>query len=141
SFDSNYRSALWSIDEAKPVYQKIMPYVDLFFVNPFDCVNLFGIDADDKDLETLNKFLKLTNAKYIFGYKRMVYSASENALQGYLVTHDEIKKTTSLRFHIFDRIGGGDAFAAGVIHGLIKTKLKDLDFALNFGLSASILKH
>ena len=45
-----------------------------------------------------------------------------------------------MRFSIYDRIGGGDAFASGVIHGLIKD-FNDPQFALKFGLATSILKH
>jgi 2-dehydro-3-deoxygluconokinase len=41
--------------------------------------------------------------------------------------------------HIVDRVGGGDAFMAGLIYGLA-TEMKDED-ALNFGIASSCLKH
>jgi len=140
SFDSNFRHALWSIDEAKVVYQKIAPFIDLFFANPFDAKHLFGIDGEE-GLEILENLLSKTNAKYVFGYQREVFSADENALTGYLVLKHKTIMTEPIRFHIFDRIGGGDAFAAGVIHGILKSNFKDLKFALQFGLCASVLKH
>ena len=41
---------------------------------------------------------------------------------------------------IYDRIGGGDAFASGVIHGLLK-QYNNPKYALTFGLATSILQH
>ncbi len=48
--------------------------------------------------------------------------------------------TDPIRFNIYDRIGGGDAFASGVIHGLLKN-FADPAYAVRYGLNASVLKH
>ena len=50
------------------------------------------------------------------------------------------KTNGPIRFSIFDRIGGGDAFASGVIHGLVKD-FNNPEYALKFGLATSILEH
>lgn len=147
SFDCNYRKSLWTIEEAKPHYQKIEPFIDLFFANPFDARCFFDVVPDESlsgdsyDYDQLKKLIAKSHASYVFGYKRTIYAANENELTAYVVNKDKVIETLPKRFHIYDRIGGGDAFAAGIIHGLLKTGMKDLDFALNFGLSASILKH
>lgn len=142
SFDSNYRKSLWSIEEAKEAYLKVAPYVDLFFATEFDCKYLFDIKPkENKPYAYLQALIKTYHAKYVFGYSRIVHSATENELKAYCVLKDKIIETESFKFNIFDRIGGGDAFAAGVIHGLIKYNQSDLNYALQFGLSASILKH
>ena len=82
-----------------------------------------------------------TKIKYVFSTERIVHTASDNELTSYCVCKDgSIKTDGPIRFSVYDRIGGGDAFASGVIHGL----LKDFDnpqFALQFGLATSILKH
>lgn len=140
SFDSNYRESLWSIDEAKASYLKVAPYIDLFFASAFDCKHLFDIKLDNEnEVKYLEKLQEKYQAKYIFGYQRKVHSATDNELKAYCVTSKGIVYTNSYRFNIFDRIGAGDAFAAGIIHGLLKTN--DIDFALEFGLKTSILKH
>lgn len=147
SFDCNYRETLWSVEEAKESYREILPYIDLLFASVFDATVLFGVDYNDK-LEGIelqkNVFTNLLEEnpklKYIFGTKRKIYSQTDNELAAYCYARETNYYTEPIRFNIYDRIGGGDAFAAGVIHGLIKTK-GDLDFTLNFGLCASVLKH
>lgn len=141
SFDSNYRSKLWSIENAKKAYMEIAPFVDLFFATPFDAVNLFGIKAEENEFETLKSLLKTYQAKYVFGYRRIVHQANENSLKAYLVKADEVLETNDIRFQIYDRIGGGDAFAAGIIHSLIKDNHQNLNQVLMFGLATSVLKH
>jgi 2-dehydro-3-deoxygluconokinase len=48
--------------------------------------------------------------------------------------------TEPIRFNIYDRIGGGDAFASGVIHGLL-CDYGDPEYAVRYGLNTSVLKH
>jgi len=147
SFDCNYRSTLWSLEEAAPFYQKIAPYIDLLFASGFDAQNLFGIKRNEnlpleqQEEQLLKDLLKFCGASKIFGTKREVFTATDNALSAYCIQENQTFYAQPIRFNIYDRIGAGDAFAAGVIHGLLKHKKEDLGFALNFGLSASILKH
>lgn len=147
SFDCNYRATLWPIEEAAVWYQKVAPYIDVLFASSYDAEKLFGIKRDLSIPEELQEekllkdLLKKTGAAKIFGTKREVFSATENALSAYCVQKDRTFYAAPIRFNIYDRIGAGDAFAAGVIHGLLKTKKEDLAFALNFGLASSILKH
>ncbi len=147
SFDCNYRKTLWTIEEARYAYKCIEPYVDLFFATAFDAIHFFDVQPDnslsgiEKDFDVLKRFICTNNSSFVFGYQRNVFAANENSIQAYAFTKDELKETKPMRFQIYDRIGSGDAFAAGVIHGLMKTNLKDIGFALEFGLKASILKH
>ena len=48
--------------------------------------------------------------------------------------------TEPIRFNIYDRIGGGDAYASGVIHGLL-LNFNDPAYAVRYGLNTSVLKH
>ena len=141
SFDCNYRKSLWSIEAARSAYQVVAPYIDLFFATPFDAHNFYNVPAHLEGYDALTNLLEQTNATYVFGYQRTVFQANENELKAYVVKKDLIIETKPIRFQIYDRIGGGDAFAAGIIHGLIKTKYNDLKFSLDFGLSTSVLKH
>lgn len=153
SFDFNYRSKLWSIEEARPVYKRFMSYVNVVFASFYDANTILQIPLDsdftgttlsEKRRNVFPKMIEKYNLRYIFGTDRVVYSATENSLAGY---YFELKDqelschlTEPIRFNIYDRIGGGDAFASGVIHGLLKD-FSNPNYAVHYGLNTSVLKH
>ena len=149
SFDFNYRSKLWNnIEEARPHFKDVIPYVDVLFANHFDIGEILEVrldkevsDITEKKIELSKKLISTTKIQYVFGTERLVHTASENSLSSYCIdSSGSYKSVGPTRFAIYDRIGGGDAFASGVIHGLIK----DYDapeYALQFGLATSILAH
>ncbi len=153
SFDFNYRSKLWTVDEARPVFKEFMNYVDVVFASFYDANTILEIPLDDdfagttlseKRRNVFPKMIKKYNLKYIFGTDRVVYSATENSLAGYYFKLSDNnlswELTEPIRFNIYDRIGGGDAFASGVIHGLLKN-FDDPAYAVRYGLNTSVLKH
>jgi len=73
--------------------------------------------------------------------RRQSLNASNNALKGLMFNGKELIETPSYSItHIVDRIGGGDAFTAGVIYGLLNWP-GDYKRILNFGISVSCQKH
>lgn len=153
SFDFNYRSKLWAVEEARPVYKEFMDYVNIVFASFYDANTILEIPLDEEfEDKTLSekrrnvfpKMIKKYNLHYIFGTDRVVYSATENSLAGYYfkLRDDELtwELTDPIRFNIYDRIGGGDAFASGVIHGLLKD-YSNPGYAVRYGLNTSVLKH
>ncbi len=153
SFDFNYRSKLWTVEEARPVYKEFMNYVDVVFASFYDANTILEIPLDsalenaslsEKRRNVFPKMIKKYSLKYIFGTDRVVYSATENSLAGYYFRLDgdrlSWELTEPIRFNIYDRIGGGDAFASGVIHGLLKN-FNDPGYAVRYGLNTSVLKH
>jgi len=153
SFDFNYRSKLWTVEEARPVYKEFMNYVNIVFASFYDANTILEIPLDegleDKTLSekrrnVFPKMIKKYNLQYIFGTDRVVYTATDNSLAGYyfkLIDNDlSWELTDPIRFNIYDRIGGGDAFASGVIHGLLKD-YNNPAYAVRYGLNTSVLKH
>lgn len=151
SFDFNYRAKLWTVEEARPWFKEIMQYVDVCFASFYDANTILEIPLDDdfdeenvtlheKRLNVFPKMMEKYNISYIFGTDRVVYSSTENSLAGYYYTKQRYNLTKPIRFMIHDRIGGGDAFASGVIHGLLKD-FKNPKYAVNYGLATSVLKH
>ncbi len=153
SFDFNYRSKLWTVEEARPVYKEFMEYIDVAFASYYDANTILEIQLDDdfkgttlseKRRNVFPKMVTKYNLSYIFGTDRVVFSASENSLAGYYfrLLNDELswELTDPIRFNIHDRIGGGDAFASGVIHGLLKD-FNNPKYAVRYGLNTSVLKH
>ena len=147
SFDFNYRSKLWPIETATPCYREIMPYIDVIFGSYFDFTTILGVEPKDnftdpnvRRASLFRQVIKEYNLKYIFGTERTIFSATENSLGGYCISSEIEKYADPIKFNIYDRIGGGDAFAAGVIHGLIED-FENPCYALDFGLVTSVLKH
>ena len=69
SFDFNYRSKLWSIEEARPHFKKVIPFVDVLFANHFDIEEILEIKGDD-DHSKLIRFLERICRKKISSRKR-----------------------------------------------------------------------
>ncbi|MDD3107137.1 MAG: PfkB family carbohydrate kinase, partial [Bacilli bacterium] len=80
-----------------------------------------------------------------FGFKiiasslRESISASDNKWIGLIYDGTEFYHSTKYDIRIIDRVGGGDSFASGLIHGLIAKK--NMKEALDFAVAASALKH
>lgn len=149
SFDFNYRSKLWKcIEDAKPHFKRVIPYVDVLFANDFDIREILEIKLDfecknktEEKIGLSKKLISETKIDYIFGTDRVVHTASDNSLSSYCIDKKgNYKSEGPLRFSIYDRIGGGDAFASGVLHGLIKN-YSNPQHSLKFGLATSILQH
>ena len=149
SFDFNYRTKLWSIEDARPWYKQIMNYVDVAFASFWDANTMLEIPLDEglenesmheKRKNVFPKLMEQYGVTYVFGTDRVVYSATDNSLAGYCYSKKHVEITQPIRFMIYDRIGGGDAFASGVIHGLLKN-FNDPSYAVRYGLNTSVLKH
>lgn len=146
SLDSNYRGKLWTIKEAKSFLEKALSYADLAFLGEKDIVNILNISVDesldfDERLEALYKKLyeKYPNIKYSACTKRKVNFINNNTLMGYFYDGERLYKSREYTFDILDRVGGGDAFTAGIIHGLVKEMTPNR--VVEFGVCAGALKH
>lgn len=131
SCDINYRSKLWSAQKARPVMTEIMKYVDVCIGNEEDAEIVFGIKAGATDvtkgqLDTDGYKKSLQTVAETFGCKivaysqRKSYSASDNGWSGIIYDDEKKQVYTSVQYdiRITDRIGGGDAFASGLIYAL-----------------------
>ena len=131
SCDMNYRSELWSAQKARPVMTEIMQYVDVCIGNEEDAEIVFGIKAGTTDvtkgqLDTDGYKKSLQTVAETFGCKivaysqRKSYSASDNGWSGIIYDDEKKQVYTSAQYdiRITDRIGGGDAFASGLIYAL-----------------------
>ena len=150
SCDLNYRAKLWSENKANEVMSNIMEYVDVCIANEEDIEKVFGIKADNTDVdkgqldydsyqvvadELLNKF----NLTKIACTLRTSISASDNKWTSMLYDGEEFYQSREYEVHIVDRVGGGDSFVAGLIYGFLND-LPDAE-SLEFATAASCLKH
>lgn len=150
SCDLNYRKKLWTKEEAQKVMIPLMEYVDICIGNEEDAESCLGfkpnadISKGKTDAEGYKEIFKQMSAKFGFKYiattLRESYSASHNGWKAML--YDGKKFYESKHYDIspiVDRVGAGDSFSAGLIHGLLTYKEKQQ--ALEFATAASALKH
>lgn len=145
SYDSNYRSKLWAIDEAREVLEEVLPYIDFAFLGYLDMINILKFEDENLEFEERlkyhyeNLFKKYPNLRFASCTKRTVNSINNNTLQGYLFDGNNLFKSNKYTFDILDRVGGGDAFTAGILHGVLNEM--ENDRIVEFGTCASALKH
>lgn len=149
SFDCNFRSALWGWQVARDCITEYLPYVDVLFgIEPINLRDESGKDIKDglsmtPSLEEQDKIFRELHARYNFKaigrHVRYVHSGSENSLKAYLWYGGKTYESRTFRFSILDRVGGGDAFASGMIYALMR-EMKP-DDVVNFAVASSVLKH
>lgn len=150
SADLNYRKKLWSEERAGEVMTGLMPCVDILIGNEEDPLRIFGIRPKGTDVESgrlsLEGYEELTKALVDrFGFKKVAItlreslSASENYWSACMHDGREFIQGPRYKVWVMDRVGTGDAFAAGLIFGLLSGK-NDAE-ALAFGVAAACLKH
>lgn len=152
SCDLNFRKKMWTEKEAQAVMRPLMEYVDVCISNEEDAEKSLGFKAGKTnvedaslDLAGYNELAKKLKTEFDFETVaitlRESYSASRNGWSAIL--HDDKECTTPYQskkydIEIVDRVGGGDAFAGGLIYGLlVKDSSKE---ALEFAVAASCLK-
>lgn len=153
SCDLNFRKKLWSSEKAQCVMTKLMKYVDVCIGNEEDASLVLGFkpgntDVTSGDLELagyqsiFEQMIEAFEFEYCVSSLRVSRSASDNGWSACIYSRDtkEFYHSKEYEVHpIVDRVGGGDAFAAGVICGLVDGK--NFKEALEFGVAASALKH
>jgi 2-dehydro-3-deoxygluconokinase len=144
SFDINYRSKLWSQAEAVRALREILPYVDYCSAGELDARYLLGVPEDQKNSGSTYYYQQMQrlfpNIKVFYSTKRTVHSASNNQLLGTLWLENNYFESEVHQINpIVDRVGGGDAFAAGILHGLLSAY--DGQKMIDFATAASALKH
>ena len=150
SCDLNYRHKLWSAKEAQEVMCPLMEYVDVCIGNEEDAEKCLGFrpEADIEHGKTdadgyksiFQGMVKKFGFKYVVGTLRESFSASHNGWKALIYDGKEFYESRRYEINpIVDRVGGGDSFSAGIIHGLANGK--PMDWTLEFAVAASALKH
>jgi 2-dehydro-3-deoxygluconokinase len=142
SFDANFRSKLWEVrgDDPREALTPLFENADLIFAEARDISLLTGKRIASHSEATELAFKLFPNVSRIAHTTRTVINADHHELVGHMCGR---KGGASSRKHavtgIVDRIGGGDAFASGFLHGLISGM--DETTALDFAVGAAVLKH
>ncbi len=150
SVDLNFRKKLWTSAKAQSIMRPLMQYVDVCIGNEEDAELCLGFkpDADVNAGNTgaegykgiFQAMMKEFGFKYVISTLRESISASHNGWKAMIYNGEEfyVSKHYDI-LPIVDRVGGGDSFSGGIIHGLL-TKGSQGE-ALEFAVAASALKH
>jgi len=138
-FDLNYRSKLWTEDEARSCFVEIAPLVDVMFASRSGLNTFFGIAGDHASVlkEARNK---LGLAAIVLTRKKAKASRSLKLCALALGESGEVIETDWKAIEVVDRLGGGDAFAGGFIAGYLEEP-GHVSRAAHLGVAASALKH
>jgi 2-dehydro-3-deoxygluconokinase len=152
SCDMNYRSKLWTEDEANLKMRELFKYVDVSIGNEEDADKIFGINAHNTDVErgsidkkgykeVARKICDQYGCKYAAITLRTSLSASVNRWAGVIYSNetDECHVSQEYTISIVDRVGSGDSFAAGIIYALLNEF--GCKKSVEFAAAASCLKH
>ena len=150
SCDLNFRKKLWTSEKAQSVMVPLMDYVDVCIGNEEDAELCLGfkpsakVEKGETNAEGYKGIFQEMADKFHFKYVastlRESFSASHNGWKAMI--YDGTTFYESHRYDILpivDRVGGGDSFSAGLIHGLVHGWPQGE--ALEFAVAASALKH
>lgn len=147
SFDMNYRQKMWSHEEARSVYEKVLPFVDYLNAGKLDAIHFMDSDEVEEEPGCWQYYMKhiaskYPNIKFLYGTNRHMITPNSYKMSGYIWDTGEQKAYESKEYRmdtVVDRIGAGDSFAAGILHGFIEEN--PLQEVVEFGMAASVLKH
>lgn len=154
SYDLNYRASLWKDigghQKAKEVNRAIAPYVDVMLGNEEDFTAALGFEVEQMDesyskLDPTNFRKMITEVVKVFPNLKVVATTLRNARTasvndwGAILynTGEFYSATPRNELRIYDRVGGGDSFASGLIYALLEGKTADE--AVNYGAAHGIL--
>ena len=154
SFDGNFRSKLWTWEEARDFCTECLPYIDVLMgIEPY---HLWKDENDhskgdwkdgvplqpsyEQQDEIFQAFVeRYPNLKCIARHVRYAHSGSENSLKAFMWYGGHTYESKLFTFNILDRVGGGDAFASGLIYAMMHN-YKPMDI-VNFAVASSVIKH
>lgn len=137
SIDLNYRAKLWGQADAGRWMSEFMQFCQVLITTEEDAERVFGAtgrDYEDVGRKLLQKFpiqivaITLRENPLVWKNKWTAIACKEN----------EVFRTREFEVEIVDRLGAGDSFAAGLIHGLLDG---DLQKGLDYGVAVSAIKH
>jgi len=153
SCDLNFRDKLWSEAEAQQVMRPLMESVDVCIGGRGDPFSVLGLEDPregpptvEVDEEAYTELTRAMKARFDFEAVALTLresvSASVNGFSAMLLDEADCQtcyRSERYEMDLVDRVGGGDAFSAGLIYGLLeKSSTRE---ALDFAVAASCLKH
>lgn len=152
SLDLNYRAQLWQsdVDKKQERVRRLARFAGYCFGNPLDAARTLGFSSGKYDLEKaefaaciteemIRKMAEEYDFEGIFFTVRESLGASFNKLSGRAYWQGGFYETETTDLQVVDRVGSGDAFAAGILYGILTGR--DMQDTLEFGLATGAVAH
>ncbi len=148
SYDCNFRARLWGerTPDAPALLRELCSYATLIFGDDRDIAFMFGFDPanasaeERRHLAAKEAFNAIASLQWIAYTERTRHAADVQQLIGTLHDRQTVYTTRPYALQgIVDRIGAGDAYAAGILHGLLKGLSPQQ--TVEFAVAAAVLKH
>lgn len=136
-FDLNYRAKLWPQERAAEVLGLLLPQVDALIASEADAEHLFGITGGDFT-EVAAALVERFGVTTVVGTRREASLVWRTRFAAVGYSKGQTYESAWYEVEIVDRLGAGDALAAGLIHGLMDGDLKK---GLDYGVALGALKH
>ncbi|MHB8398145.1 MAG: PfkB family carbohydrate kinase [Candidatus Limnocylindrales bacterium] len=136
SYDLNFRGRLWSPDRARAAQEPLMQYVDVLITTEEDAETVFGITGSDYK-EVLRKLADRYGFKVVTITIRGDLSVLRNTWTAIAYSDGAFVDDRTYELELVDRIGGGDAYAAGFLYGLLTG---DVEKGVRYGNAFSAIK-
>jgi len=144
-FDCNYRPKLWESqkDKAKPFYEAMLQLADICFMTEKDATLLLEIETEELGLknqmeDVLSKAAEKFHIHTIAGTMRSQKSENQ-VIQGFMYHLSSFVYSREYTFETLDRIGAGDGFSSGIIHGFIHSFSEEE--IIEFATASGVLAH
>lgn len=146
-FDCNYRPSLWGeagYSRAKPHYEEMLQLADIVMMNEKDALLILGMSSEQAQREEqVNELIPAVAKRYsisvIAGTHRTIHGDNSHSLRGFLYKQESFFYSDTLRFQVYDRIGAGDAYTSGIVHGELTGFSPE--HTVQFAAAASLLAH
>lgn len=149
-YDANYRGKLWSTTDAQAFSKKILPTVSIVLAHDEDFEQAFGIQAFDGDMtnglaqissfkDAMQKLQsQYPNIKKIGSVVRNILSVEESSWTAILLSEGKFYQGGLYDMHVYEGVAGGDAFGAGLMHGIMNNWTPQQQ--IRFAIAASVYK-
>ncbi len=141
-FDGNYRSKLWEArgENGQAILKQLLEHATLAFIDERDIALILGRDAGDRRHAAKAAFDAFPRLQMVAATTRQTLGVNDYSLGATLVTRTGYQQHAPIDLPgVVDRIGGGDAFAAGFLFG--HTSGMSDDETLAFALHSASAKH
>lgn len=148
--DLNYRKKMWAPEKARSVMRELMPFADICIANDEDFEAVLGIRAFDGDMsrgiEQIDSFCagmeriteEYPNCKTVASVLRNIHSVEQSDWMGILLRGGNFYKSPVHSVRVMEGVAAGDAFGAGLLHGLLNGS--GPQETVDFAIAASVLK-
>lgn len=146
-FDCNYRPSLWGENgykKAKIHYEEMLYLADIVMMNEKDALFILGMEIHELEREKqLTSLIPAVAKKYnistIAGTQRSIDDGNIHKLKGFIYKNATFTFSKTLTFPVLDRIGAGDAYTSGILHGELSNF--STKKTVNFAVTAAMLAH